>query len=62
MDDEATVDTAALRAILGEENGGDDGGTMATRYDASADDAFGEPVFGTPDSCLLYTSPSPRDS
>ena len=50
MDDEATVDTAALRAILGEENGGDDGGTVATRYDASVDDAFGEPVFGTPDS------------
>ena len=50
MDDEATVDTAALRAILGEENGGDDGGTVAKRYDASVDDAFGEPVFGTPDS------------
>ena len=50
MIDAATVDTAALRAILGEENAGDDGGTPPTRYDAPVDDAFDEPVFGTPDS------------
>jgi len=50
MIDAATVDTASLRAILGEENDGDDGGTPPTRYDAPVDDAFDEPVFGTPDS------------
>ena len=57
MDDEATVDTAALRAILGEENGGDDGGTVATRYDASVDDAFGEPVFGEDGQPALHWLP-----